>query len=71
MPHAYNLGDRFAWMGPQGKGAMKVRREVKRAEAEARAATAGPVQGCTSCFSRHDINRACPPTVEQRMGRVA
>ncbi len=71
MPHAYNLGDQFAWNGPQGKGGMKVRREVKRAEAEARTAAAGPVQGCTSCFSRHDVDRDCPLTVEQRTERAA
>lgn len=38
MPHAKSSSDAFTWKGRHGKGAMKVRREVKRAEAEERQA---------------------------------
>jgi hypothetical protein len=50
----------FNWTGPQHKGAMKIRREVKRAEAEARNAAAQPIMiHIGSCGHRHGSGRRC------------
>lgn len=47
----------YTWNGPAGRGAMKIRRETKRSQAEARNAAADA--GLYTCGHTHGAGREC------------
>lgn len=49
--------NRYRWNGPAGRGAMKIRRDIKRAEAEVRNEKADAAK--YSCGHVHGAGREC------------